>query len=66
MPCLRTKKQGNYTIQDEANPEIDQQAKVGQQTIAAVLRDWWQIRHDEEINHVPQYHRSQRDKKVSR
>jgi len=62
---LRTKKQSNYAVQDEANPEVDEQAKIRQQTITAMLRSRRQIRHDEEIDQVPQYHGRERDKEVS-
>ena len=63
---MRTEKEGNEPIDDEANPEIDEQAEIRQEMVGAMLRRRRQVRHNKEINYVPQHHGSQRDEEISR
>ena len=60
-------KQEHYNpIDDQADPEINQQTKVGKQARAAMLGSRRQMGHDQEIDHVPENDGSQRDEEVSR
>ena len=52
-------------VDHQANPEVDKQSQIGKETIAVVLRRRGKVRHDQEIDPVPEQYRHQRDKKVA-
>ena len=58
---MGTKKEGNEAVKDEANPEIDKQAEIGQQTKTAVLGSRRQVGHKEKVDRVTQHDCSQGD-----
>ena len=60
------KEQRDHAIQDQTNPEIDRHAQVWKQAHAAMLGRRRQMRHDEEIDGVPQHHGRKRDEEVPR
>ena len=63
---MRTEQERNHAVEHQANPEIDEQTEVRQQPVAAMLGSGGQMRHDEEVDQVPQNHRREGYKEVPR
>jgi len=63
---LGRKKQRYEAVKHQADPEIDEQAQVGQQPKAAVLGSRRQMGHDQEVDRIAQHDRCEGDKKVTR
>lgn len=63
---MRPEKQRNESIHDEADPEIDQQTKVWPQSKAVMPGSGRQVRHQQKVDGVTQYHRREGDREVSR
>ena len=63
---MRPEKQGNESIHDEADPEIDQQTKVWPQSKAVMPGSGRQVWHQQKVDGVTQHHRCEGDREVSR
>lgn len=63
---MRPEKQGNESIHDEADPEIDQQTKVWPQSKAVMPGSGRQVWHQQKVDGVTQHHRREGDREVSR
>ena len=64
MRWMGTQKKGHHSIQSETNPKIHDQPKID--PFPLMLGSQGQVRHDEEVNDIPQYNRHQRRKEVLR
>jgi hypothetical protein len=62
---VRREDQPNDPVKGDAQPKIDQQAQIRQQSVASVLRSRRQMGHENEVDRVPQHDRSQRNEEIS-
>lgn len=58
---MRAEKKSNNPVHNQADPEVNQQAKVRQQGVAAMLSSQRQVRHEQEIDHIPRHDRCEGD-----
>ena len=63
---MRPEEQGNQSIHDQADPEIDKQTEIRPESKAAVPRGRRQMWHKQKVDGVTQHHCRERDRKVSR
>lgn len=63
---MRPEKEGNDSIHDQTDPEIDQQTKVWPQSKSVMPGSGRQVRHKQKVDGVTQHHCRERDREVSR